>query len=72
MDQKDLPALVQSLVTLEAALVRVDLPVGETLKAPPTGARMTTLSGQSAEAEFLELAPNVAPQMQGRGIPFPA
>jgi hypothetical protein len=70
IDQKDLPALVQSLVTLEAALVRVDLPVGDPVKAQPTGARIDTLSGQSAEAEFLEPAPSVDPQMQGRGFLF--
>jgi hypothetical protein len=70
MDQKDLSALVQSLVTVEAALVRIDLPVDEPLKAQPTGARIATLSGQSAEAEFLEAAPSVDPQMQGRGFLF--
>ncbi len=70
MDQKDLPALVQSLATLEAALVRLDLPVGDPSKAQPTGARIATLSGQSAEAEFLEPAPSVDPQMQGRGFLF--
>lgn len=68
--QTDLPAFVQSLASLETALVRVDLPVGETLKAPPTGARIAELSGQSADAEFLEAAPSVDPQMQGRGFIF--
>jgi hypothetical protein len=69
-DQQDLGAFVRSLMSLEAALVRVDLPVGDTLKAPPTGARVATLSGASAEAEFLEPAPNVDPQTQGRGFIF--
>ena len=69
-EQKDLPAFVRSLTSLETALVRVDLPVGETLKAPPTGARIAELSGQSAGAKFLEAAPNVDPQMQGRGFIF--
>ena len=50
--------------------MRIDLPVGETLKAQPAGARIATLSGQSAEAEFLEPAPSVDPQMQGRGFIF--
>ena len=50
--------------------MRIDLPVGDTLKAQPTGARIATLSGQSAEAEFLEPAPSVDPQMQGRGFIF--
>ena len=69
-DQKDLPAFAHLLTSLEAALVRIDLPVGETLQAPPAGARMATLSGQSSEAEFLEPAPSVDPQMQGRGYIF--
>ncbi|MEI7939443.1 MAG: hypothetical protein WCK27_22385 [Verrucomicrobiota bacterium] len=67
-DQQDLVAWVRALISLEAALVRVDLPVGDALKTQPTGARIDTLSGQSAEAEFLEPAPSVDPQMQGRGF----
>ncbi len=69
-DQKDLPALVQALISLEAALVRIDLPPGEKLNAPPAAARIATLSGQSVEAAFLEPAPNVDPQTQGRGFMF--
>ena len=69
-DQPDLAALVRSFTTLEAALVRVDLPVGDAMKALPTSARIDTLTGQSAEAEFLEPAPSVDPQMQGRGFLF--
>jgi hypothetical protein len=69
-DQKDLPALSRELASLEAALVRIDLPVGETLKEPPDGARVATLSGQSADASFLERAPSVDPQMQGQGFIF--
>ena len=69
-DQKDLPAFIHSLTSLEAALVRIDLPVGETLKEPPAGARIATLSGPSADAEFLEMAPGVDPQMQGQGFIF--
>ena len=70
LDYKDLPALAQSLVGLEAAIVRIDLPAGDALSGQPAGARITTLSGQSAEAEFLEPAPSVDPQMQGRGFLF--
>lgn len=69
-DQKDLPAFAESLTSLEAALVRIDLLVGETFTGPPTGARITTLSGQSAEGEYLEPAANVDPQTQGRGFIF--
>jgi hypothetical protein len=69
-DQKDLPALVQSLMSLEAALVRIDLPAGENLQAPPVDARVAALSGQSSVAQFLEPAPNVDAQMQGQGFIF--
>jgi hypothetical protein len=69
-DQKDLPGFVKSLTTLEAALVRIDLPVGETLKDPPAGARFATLSGQSSEAEFLGRTLSIDPQMQGQGFIF--
>lgn len=66
-EQKDLPAFIQSLTALEAVLVRIDLPLGSALTPAPTGARISTLSGQSAQAEFLGLAPAVDPQMQGQG-----
>ena len=69
-DQKDMPAFVRSLTSLEAALVRIDLPVGETLKEPPAGARIATLSGPSADAEFLAQPTSVDPQMQGQGFVF--
>ena len=69
-DQKDLPGFVQSLAALEAVLVRIDLPAGETLKAPPASARIVALSGRSSEAEFLEPAPSADPQMQGQGFIF--
>jgi len=69
-EQKDLPAFLKSMTSLEAALVRIDLPVGETLPEPPAGARIATLSGPSAEATFLELAPSTDPQMQGQGFIF--
>ena len=69
-DLKELPAFAQALTSLEAALVRIDLPVGETMKESPAGARIATLSGPSSEAEYLEPAPSVDPQMQGRGSIF--
>jgi hypothetical protein len=69
-EQNDLPAFVQSLTSQNTVLVRVDLPAGETLASLPPGARVATLSGNSAEAEFLEPAPNVDPQTQGQGFLF--
>jgi hypothetical protein len=69
-DQKDLPAFIHDLSSLEAALVRIDLPVGEALKEPPTVARIVNLSGASADAALLEKASSVDPQMQGQGFLF--
>ena len=69
-DQKDLPSFLHDLTSLETVLVRIDLPVGETLKEPPAGARVVKLSGASADAVFLEMAPSVDPQMQGQGFIF--
>lgn len=69
-DQKDVPAFVRSLTSLEAAVVRIDLPVGETMKEPPAGARIATLSGPSADAELLGQSTSVDPLMQGQGFVF--
>lgn len=67
-DQKDLPGLVQSLTSLEAVLVRIDLPLGENLQSPPVGVRISSLSGRSCEGELLGPSPTMDPQMQGRGF----
>jgi len=69
-EQQNLTAFIQSLTAQEAALVRIDLPAGETLPSPPTGARVVTLSGNSTEAEYLGAAPGVDAQTQGRGFLF--
>jgi hypothetical protein len=69
-NQKDLPAFMHELSSLETALVRIDLPVGESLKEPPAGARIANLSGASADAALLEKASSVDPQMQGQGFLF--
>ena len=66
--QTNLPAFVQSLTSQNAALLRIDLPAGETLKSPPGGARIVSLAGQAAEAEFLGPASNVDPQTLGQGF----
>ena len=69
-DKKDLPAFAHSLISLEAALVRIDLPVTEGAQGTPVGARIATLAGQDEEAEFLELALSADPQLQGQGFIF--
>ncbi len=70
--QQDLPAFVQSLGSLASALVEIDLPAGESLKGPPTGARLILLAAESkpVEAQLLGPAPAVDPQLQGRGFLF--
>jgi hypothetical protein len=67
-DRQDLPDLVQSLASLEAVLVRIDLPLGEALPTAPVGVRISRLSGQSCEADLLGSAPGMDPQFQGRGF----
>ena len=69
-DQSDLPAFVQPLTSQDAVLLRIDLPAGEALKSPPTGARIFALSGNSAEAVFLGTPSNVDPQTLGQGFVF--
>ena len=69
-DQKDLMAFVQSLTSQDAALVRIDLPAGESMESLPGGARVFTVSGQSVNAGFLGAAAGIDPQLQGRGFVY--
>ncbi|PYJ07805.1 MAG: hypothetical protein DME25_02890 [Verrucomicrobia bacterium] len=71
-EQSDLPALVLSLASLRSALVRVDLPAGETIKAPPATARLVpgTADKDSITAELVGPAPSVDPQVQGQAFLF--
>ena len=68
--RQDLPALVGSLSDQEAAIIRVDLPLGESLKDPPVRARVASLAWPDSPtaAEVLGPAPGVDPQMQGQGF----
>ncbi|HVY69012.1 MAG TPA: hypothetical protein VHH73_03750 [Verrucomicrobiae bacterium] len=68
----DLPGFVQSLVSLENALVRADLPAGQMLKEPPARALIFTLqeSAPPLAGEFFSEAPMVDPQSQGQGFFF--
>ena len=68
----DLPALVNSLAAQETALVRIDLPLGESLPAAPTGGRIAALNApdKPAVAQFLGPAPIADPQMQSQGFLF--
>jgi len=69
-ERQDLPAFIQSLGSLETALVRIDLPAGESPKSPPVKARLVTLSDEAIEAGFLGMAPLVDPQTQSQGYIF--
>jgi hypothetical protein len=66
--RNDLVDFVQALSARQAALVRVDLPGGESLAAPPAAARVVSLSGKTADAKFLSPALDVDPQFQGQGF----
>lgn len=70
VERPDLAAVVRALVSLERALVRLELSAGATLSTPPVSARVLTLSGESAEAEPLGPAPTRDPQTQARGFLF--
>lgn len=69
--QPDLAGFVQSLIRLETALVRLDLPAGETLSEAPKAARLLPPgTGQPVTASYLGRATQADPQMQGQGFLF--
>ncbi len=70
ISQGDLPAFVRSLVSQQAALVRVDVPLGERLTAPPTAGRIAPLAAPEAfvEAQYLGPAPSADAQTQSMGV----
>ena len=72
LERDDPPAFVRSLTTGEPTLVRVDLPAGESLKSPPSSARLVSLSDSEhpVTAEFFDTTATVDPQTQGQGFLF--
>jgi len=72
VEQKALTNLVESLVAYRAALVRIDLPIGQALTAPPSEARIAPAAAQGnlIPAKFLGLATSTEPQVQGQGFFF--
>jgi len=68
--RKDLPEFVQTLGSLQSALVELDLPAGETPSEMPTQARLLTLGDETnpVAGQLLGPAPMVDPQMQSRGF----
>jgi hypothetical protein len=71
-ERSDLPELMQSLSSLASALVQLDLPAGQAVSSLPTRARLLTLADESkaVPAELVGRAPNVDPQLQGKGFLF--
>lgn len=69
-DRQDLPEFVQSLGSLQSALVELEIPASEGPSEMPTQARVFTLNDESkpVEAQVLGPAPAVDPQMQSRGF----
>jgi len=68
----ELPALVQSLVSLSNALVQLNIAAGESPPAVPNGAQILALAANAPPigAQFLGPAPQIDPQMQGPGYLF--
>ena len=65
----DLADFAQALAKLEQVLVLINLPAGESLPAPPTGARISALGDTNlVPAQLLGPAPAVDAQLQGPGF----
>jgi hypothetical protein len=67
--QPDLPAFVASLAARQAVLMRVDVPLGEQLQAPPAAVRVAAVGmpEDMIEAQVLGPAPTTDPQVQTEG-----
>jgi hypothetical protein len=68
----DLPAFVASLAARQAALVRVDVPLGDQPKTPPIGGRVAPVGAPDnvMEAQMVGPAPTTDPQAQTEGYLF--
>ena len=69
-NRADLPQLSRSLASLDAALVRVDLPAGAGLATPPAKARLFAPANEAElfEAEFIGPATSIEPEFQGQAF----
>jgi hypothetical protein len=67
--RSDLQAFVAALAARQAALVRVDIPLGSRPQAPPAGARIAPVgeAENMLEAQILGPAPTADPQTQTEG-----
>jgi len=71
-EKRNVRSLVDSLVALQTALVRIDLPLGQAMQTPPQDGRLTTLVDESktVDATYLGPAASADPQTQGQGFLF--
>lgn len=71
-ERPDLQAFIDKLVGLKSALVRIDLPLGQALQTPPTGARLAVAVSEETPlpADYLGPAASADPQTQGQGFLF--
>ncbi|MBI4663281.1 MAG: hypothetical protein HY735_31145 [Verrucomicrobia bacterium] len=69
-NRTDLPELSRSLASLEAALIRVDLPLGVALSTSSAKARLFAPTDESEvyEAEFIGPATTIEPEFQGKAL----
>ena len=70
--RENLPEFSKALTTRQTALVRIDLPAGESLPVPPASARLVSLADETKPftGEFFDEAPAVDLQTQGQGFLF--
>jgi len=69
---KDLAGFVDSLVSLRAALVRIDVPLGESINVLPSGGRIGPVNAETnlVDAKVLGIATSADLQSQGQGFLF--
>lgn len=70
--KSDAGRLAQALTNLEAVLIRVDVPIGDSLPSSPAAARVLSPfdPARSADAQFLALATQASAQNPGQGFMF--
>jgi hypothetical protein len=71
-ERQDLSSLVESLVALDSALIRIAVPADEPLKETPAAALIFSIADRTngIRAELLTPAPAVDPQIQGEAFLF--
>ncbi len=70
IDRKDLPEFVTALAAGQMALVRLDVPAGETIKEPPVGAKLISPADAGAAIPVQLLGPTGSTDAQTQGQGF--